>query len=774
MNKMIKTPELLRRDVLKGAGALVMGFALASCAEPVGTTATAPGWGPYGPPDNEIDSWISIDAEGNATLYSGCCELGTGSSTGLLQIMAEELDLPFAKARLFGPDTSRTVDQFVSSGSRTISLHAIPIRQAAAEARAALVALAAQRLNVPAEQLVTAEGAVSVGAAPERSVSYGELIGGKNFNLKVTGQVKVKDPSTYKIVGQPIKRIDIPGKVFGTFTYLQDHKVPNMAHGRVVRPPSHGASVVSIDESSVADIPGLVKVVRLHDWVGVVCEREENAIKAAQQLRVTWTEWAGLPEQKDLYQTIRNTAEFPSGYSDETSRPGGVIANDGNHQEGMAKAVKTVKANFTSPYHKHGSIGPSCAVADYRADGVTVWSGTQTPYGVREACAKFLGLPNEKVRLIYIEASGCYGQNGADDATLDAIIFSRAVGRPVRVQWMRQDENGWESYKSARWFECEGGVDANGMICAWDTRTWGFSGYSRPEYHEPAHGGEPGSLVVAQLAGWAKPGLEEGFGGASNNFEPVYSEIPNRFIKFTYLGPASHRDGSLRIRVGSMRGVGSPDNIWIAESFMDEMAALAGADPLEFRMRHKPTPRMRAVFDAAVAKYGWEPRPAFSRKHTGEIATGRGIAALGGPRDTNVVGIFDVAVNKRTGAVHVTRAVIGQDAGLVVNPDCVTDQVEGGIIQNLSRALKEEVKFDRSHVTSLDWASYPMIIFPEIPDAVEVVLVDRPDQPPLRCGEPASEVVWPALANAIYDAVGVRLRDMPFTPERVRNLLGAV
>lgn len=762
------TRALPRRDVLKGAGALVIGFALVRCA-PQETKAVI-ALGPYGPAEDQIDSWISIAEDGTATLYSGCCELGTGSSTGLLQILAEELDIPFAQTRIAGPDTARSPDQFVSSGSRTISLHAKPIRQAAAEARHVLVDMAAKKFGVGAEQLVTAGGAVHLRDAPEKRVTYGELIGGKTFNLKVSGKVKPKDPKDYAVVGRSIPRVDIPDKVFGTFTYMQDVRVPGMLHGRMVRPPAHGASVVAIDESSVAHLPGLVKIVRVNDLIGVVCEREDQAIAASQALKVTWSEWAELPEMKDLYGAIRNAPEYPEGY-DDPERPGGVIAQEGDVEAGLKRATKIVESTYTTPYHHHGSIGPSCAVADVRPDGVTVWSGTQTPYGLREACAKFLGLPNEKVRLIYAEASGCYGQNGADDVTLDAIILSRAVGRPVRVQWSRADENGWESYKSARWFECKGGVDRNGKIVAWDTRTWGFSGYSRPEYHEPKHGGEPGSLITAQLAGWAEPGLEEGFGGASNNFLPVYSDIPNRFVKFTYLGPASHRQGPIRLRVGSMRGVGSPDNIFIAESFMDELAAAANADPLEFRLRHKPTARMTALFKAAAEKAGWQARPAHSKPAAGEVAYGRGIAALGGDKDTNVVGIFDVAVNRKTGVVRVTRAVVAQDCGLIVNPDAVTDQVEGGVIQAISRVLKEEVTFDRSRVTSLDWAAYPILTFPEIPDTLDVVLVNRPDLPPMRVGEPASEVVWPAVGNAIYDAIGVRLRNMPFNPARVMAAL---
>ena len=754
-----------RRDFLKQMAGVVVGFTLVNAVRP----SAAAEAGDYGPPTDEVDSWIAISGDGYATLFSGCCELGTGSSTGLLQVMAEELDMPFERVRLVLPDTDRTPDQFVSSGSRTISAHSRPIRLAAAEVRAVLIDLAAQKLGVPAERLMTGDGAVMLRDSPQQQVTYAELAGGRHFEAKVTGRAKPKTPDQYKIVGRSLPRWDIPEKVFASFTYMQDVKVEGMLHGRVIRPPAHGASVIAVDENSVAHVPGLIKVVRVQDLVGVVCRREEQAIAAAQALKVHWTDWAGLPDQKVLHATMRHLPEFPRGYPKDA--PGGLLAHRGDVETGLSKSAKTISATYMTPYHHHGSIGPSCAIADVRNDGVTVWCGTQTPYGTREAVAKFLGLANQKVRLIYAEASGCYGQNGADDVIVDAVVLSRAVGRPVRVQWSRADENGWEAYKAARISECRGGLDGNGKIAAWDARTFGFSGYSRPEYHEPKHGGEPGSLVTAQLAGWTKPGLEEGFSGAAGNFDPVYQNLPNKRVVFTYLGPASHREGPLRIRVGSMRGVGSPDNIFVDECFMDELAAAAGEDPIAFRLKHSPRPRGLAVLTAAAEKAKWQSRPSGSARASGDIAHGRGVAMLGSDTDTNVAGIFEVAVNRRTGVVRVERVTISQDCGLVVNPGAVRNQIEGGVIQSISRALKEEVKFDRSRVTSLDWASYPIVRFSEIPDEIDIVLLDRPDLPPMRVGEPASESVWPGVANAVFDALGVRIRQLPLTPERVLSAL---
>lgn len=756
---------LQRRDFIKAGGALTIGFALAGIARDAFAAEADATAGLYGPVENQIDSWITIDPAGHVTLYSGCCEMGTGSSTGLLQIMAEELDVPIGHTRITGPDTGRTVDQYVSSGSRTIELHAKPIRQAAAEARQALVALAAAKWKLPAEGLTTRDGVVFAKDKPARQISYGKLIGGRRFDLMVTGKMQPKAIADYRLVGTSVPREDVPGKVFGSFTYVQDVKVPRMLHGRIVRPPAHGASVMAIDENSVAKIPGLVKVVRQGDLVGVVCRREEQAIAAAKALKVTWSSWAGLPDMKDLYSLIRTLPEVKDGYPKYA--PGGVVSHGGDVAQGLAQAVTQVHATYEAPYHHHGSIGPSCSVADVHADGATVWSGTQTPYGLRDAVAKFLGLSLDKVRLIYAEASGCYGQNGADDVVIDAVALSHAVNRPVRVQWSRADENGWEATKAARVTDMSGGVDGEGNVTAWQGHTFGFSGYSRPEYHEPKHGGEPAPLITAILAGWDKPGFDEGFGGAVANFEVAYGAVKNKHMQFTYLGPMSHREGALRLRAGSMRGVGGPDNVFAVESFVDELAVAAKADTVAFRLRHMTSQRGLAVIKAATEKAGWQTRPSFSVPSSGDVVHGRGMAFVGGEKTTNAAGVFEVEVNRKTGHVRLTRAVVAQDCGLLINPDAVKNQIEGGVVQSTSRALLEEVAFDHSHITTLDWLSYPILSFGDLPDAIDVVLINRPDLPPTGVGEPSSTITWAGIANAIYDATGVRLRTLPFTPKKV-------
>ncbi|HEY1610138.1 MAG TPA: molybdopterin cofactor-binding domain-containing protein [Paraburkholderia sp.] len=780
MNSGLAAHGRQRRRLLQATGGLVIGFCMNggfaraagsgdSAARLVPTVPDPVPLGEYGPSPGEIDSWLSVAQDGTVTLYSGVCEIGTGSHTAILQIMADELDVSLAQTRMVTPDTFRTPDQFVSSGSRSVEYHAVPVRQAAAEARHALLELAAAHLDAPLDALDVNDGTVSVKDSPERRVGYGELIGTRRFEREVSGTVKPKRPDQYRIVGKPQARIDIPRKVTGQFTFMQDVRIPGMLHGRMVRPPSHGASVLAIDASSIAHLPGVVQIVRCADSVGVVCEREEQAIGAARALKVSWSDWAGLPAMAALPQALRDAPIDEAGIPPTT--PHGIMVDEGDIATGFANAARTWSATYTTPYQLHGSIGPSCSIADVRADGASVWCGTQTPYGLREAVAKFLGMPAAQVRVIFVEASGCYGQNGADDVVIDALVLSRAVGRPVRVQWMRDDEMGWETYKTARVTDVRGALDGEGRIVAWESSAWGYSGYSRPEYHEPKHGGDPGSLVTAQLAGWDRPGVDEGFRGIAVEAVPYYRTGSKKVI-FNYLGPASHRQGSIRMRVGSMRGVGSPDNLFAIESFIDELAFEAGADPIAFRLRHTHDARSIAVLNAVAERAGWLPRVAHSAPaQPGEPMRGRGIALTGGGRETHVATIFEVEVDRDSGAIRVPKVTIAFDCGLIVNPDGLRNQIEGGIIQGISRALLEEVKFDRSTVTSRDWSGYPIITFEDVPQEIDIVLIDRPEIPPEGAAEAPTENVWAGLANAVFDATGVRFRTLPLSRERVKQAL---
>jgi nicotinate dehydrogenase subunit B len=762
--------ELSRKQLLKGGGALVIGLSLG--ARPAGAATKKadgfqPALGQYGPDVGQIDTWLAVKADNTVTLYTGIVPLGTGSLTGVLQIAAEELDVPFSAMRVVTPDTNRTPDQFVSSGSRAISQHGPPVRQAAAEARAVLLGLAATKLGAPVSSLKVSDGVVT--SADGKSAKYGDLLGGQLFNAKITGTVKPKDPSTYKLVGTTVPRIDFPQKVSGTYPYVHNLRLPGMLHGRVVRPPTQGAKLLKVDGFK-QKVTGVVKIVQQNDWLGVVAKTEWEAVVAARMINATWSEWSGLPKMADLEKTIRATPVYdPAAHPTDVRIPGQlpaspIIQNVGNIDGALSGAAKKLTVSYATPYHAHGSIGPSCGVATWQGSNLTVWSPTQTPYGTREALAKFFGLGNDKVRLISMEGSGCYGQNGSDDATLDAAIFAKAVGKPVRVQWMRSDELAWENYKSARVFDMSGGLDANGKMVAWKSESWGFTGYGRPEFHEPGQGGEPGSLLAAQLAGWTGNAVEEGYGGGQGS---VAYAVPNAFAKFNYLGPVSQRQGPVRIKTGSMRTVNGLDNTFASESFVDELAALAGVDALDFRIQHLTDARAVAALRAAADRHGYQYRPGPNpQRQQNGLLVGRGVASSG-----RVGSIFDVAVNPKTGRVHVTRATVAIDAGQHVNPKLIEAQVEGAIVQGISRTTIEEVQFDETKVTSRDWLTYPILRFKDMPNEVNVVLLPHQDQPSTGVGEAPQNGVQAGIANAIFDATGVRIRQTPFTPARVKKAL---
>ena len=752
-----------RRDFLKDLGILVVGFSLLKQVD-----ATAASAKPLSrPPIDEVDSWLVVADDGTVTLLSGKVEVGTGIGTALLQIAAEELDVSFAQMRYVQGLTGTTPDQYVSSASAGVAVGGAAIRQAAAQARGALLGLAAVHLEVAANQLLIQDGIVSVEDDPSKHVSYAQLIGGRRFDVKMQatlinlfgpslrGSTKPKSPETYKIVGTSAPRMDIPDKVTAQYPWLHNIRVPGMVHGRVVRPPTHGARVLDIDEGSVSDIPGILRVVRKADFVGVVAEQEWQAVNAARALKVVWSDWAGLPKMESLYDVLKQAPV-------KTEH---VAADVGDVHSGLSNAYKVVAATYESPYQMHVSIGPSCAIADVGADSARIWSGTQGVYGLRDSLAQLLGMAPERVVVEWAHAAGCFGQNGADDVAADAVMLSQAVGTPVRVQWMRHDEHGWEPYSPARVSELRGGVDANGRIVAWQSQMWSFAAWNRPAYLDRP-GGIPGNLITAQLLGWTEGedlGLLATFAG-----NPSYS-IANKHVVLQYLGTASHRNGPLRIRVGSMRGVGIVPAAFPVESFVDELAAAAAIDPLEFRLRHLTDPRQSAVLRAARDKFGWKSRPSPNSDARSILgANGRGVALV-----ERAAVVVEVEVNRETGEVRFPRVVCAIDCGLIINPDGVNNQIEGNIIQGISRAMFEQVKFDRSKVTSLDHVSYPILKFKQAPARIDTVLLNRPDKPAAGAGEPPQYPVAAAIANAIFDAVGVRLRTQPFTPERIKATLAA-
>lgn len=733
--------DATRREFLTGSGALIVGFSLLSrdaAAQAVGAAAKPLAL-------DDVDAFLSVGRDGIVRVFSGKVDLGTGTRTALRQIAAEELDVALEHVDLVEGDTARTPDQGPTWGSLTIQVGGVQIRQAAATARRALLAAAAERLGAPAGDLEVKYGVVRLKSDPTKSVAYAELIGDREFRLKVDKSAPLKDPATYSVVGASIKRVDIPAKVTGEFTYMQDFRLPGMLHGRVVRPPAMGATLVSVDESSVAGIKGLVRVVREGSFLGVVAESEWAAVKAARALKATWTAWEGLPEMDRLYQVVRAT---PVAKDEETLKRGDAVGALGN-------AAKKLSATYEFGIHLHGSIGPSCAVADFSEGQLMLWSASQATHWLRRELAAMLGMPAARIRVQYLDGAGCYGRNGHEDAAADAVLLSRAVGRPVRVQWMRHDEHGWEPKGPPTLVELHGGLDASGNIVAWRSEFW------IPKLTLITDGVP---LVAASLAGLPRKDAQNP-GNIFQNSAPGYA-FPN-------VHAVCHRLETTPFRPSWIRTPGRMQNTYANEAFMDELAAAAGADPVEFRLRHLNDPRGAETLKAAARRAGWTPRPSPNKAAKSAVATGRGVTYVKYENvRTYVACVAEVEVERSSGAVRVTRVVVAHDCGQIINPDGVRAQVEGNVIQTVSRTLKEELTWNRSMVTSLDWKSYPILTFPEAPQ-VDVELLSRPTEPPWGAGEPSAAVVPSAISNAIFDAVGARVRTVPFTPARVRAAMRA-
>ena len=722
-----------RREFLEAAGILIVSFSLPAFLTPADAQdATSSKTVAL----DDVDAFLAIDRRGRVTLYSGKVELGTGVSTALRQILAEELDVSLASISLIEGDTALTPAQGKTWGSLSIQVGGLQIRQAAATARQALLQEAGKQLGVAVSDLVVEQATVRAGSGGKQ-VTYGELIGGKNFSLKVDKQAPLKDPASYKIVGKSIPRSDIPPKVTGQFTYIQDFKTQGMLHGRVIRPPAVGGSLQSVDESSVKDVPGLVKVVRQNNFLGVVAESEWGAIRAARNLKASWSAWDGLPEQSKLWEYVRAT---------KVSKED-VTSNVGNAEQALAQAAKRVSATYDFAIHSHASMGPSCAVAEFKDGKLTCWSASQAPHDLRAQLAAMLSMKDSDVEVIYVEGSGCYGRNGHEDAAGDAALLARAVGRPVRVQWMRDDENGWDPKGPPTLMDLQAGLDASGQVVAW---------YS--QLYVPEGGGGNVKLLAADLAGLP---CEKGMfpGNIINN-----SAIP---YAFSNVRTVAHRLAETPFRPSWIRAPGRMQNTFCNEAFVDELAFAAGADPFEFRLRYLTNdPRGTELLKRLQTFAKWQGRSA-ARSAGSDVASGRGVTYVKYELSRTYVGaVADVEVNRKSGDVVVKRFTIVQDCGQIINPDGVKNQIEGNVVQTVSRALKEEVTFDRSRVTSLDWGSYPILKFPEVPD-VDIDLIDRRSEKPWGVGEPAAAVVPSAVANAVFDAVGVRIRSVPFTPAKV-------
>ncbi len=694
--------------------------------------------------ETEFETFIKITADGSVTAFNGHVDLGTGIQTALGQIVAEELDVSFARVVVVLGDTSRVPNQGPTIASETIQISAVPLRKAAAQARHFLLARAAERLELPVDDLAVEDGLIR---GHNRSVSYGELIGEEIIRLQLADEVRVKATEAYSIVGQSVPRTDLPAKATGELVFVHDVRVPGMLHGRVVRPPYAGVdagafvgtSLIAVDETSVRDIPGLVAVVRIRDFVGVIAEREENAVKAAAQLKLSWKPVPTLPDLEDVETALRANPSTPR-----------TLIDKGDVDAALAGAAKPMQRTYVWPYQMHASIGPSCAVADFRDGHIRVWSGTQNPHLLRADLALLLQRPEAEIEVIRMEAAGCYGRNCADDVSADAVLLSRAVGRPVRVQLTREQEHAWEPKGTAQLMDVKGGLNADGGVAAYDFAT-----------RYPSNGAPTLALLL------------------TGTIAPIHdvSEMGDRTAIPPYdydnLRVVAH-DMPPIVRASWFRGVSALPNTFAHESYIDELATEAGVDPIEYRLRYLRDSRAVDLVNAVAERAGWKPRPGRQAPVAeGDIVRGRGFAyalyvhsKFPGYGAAWSAWIADVAVNKATGDVSVTRVVAGQDSGLMINPDGVRHQIQGNVIQSTSRALMEQVSFDRGAVTSREWGAYPIIKFPEIPK-IDVLMLPRQDQPPLGVGESASVPSAAAIANAIFDATGVRFRELPFTPERI-------
>jgi nicotinate dehydrogenase subunit B len=733
------TALVSRRAFTAGLGGIVLSFSL----DPKLAFAQQPAKLPGSLDNNRmLDAWMRINADSTATVFTGKVELGQGIATALWQIAAEELDLPLARVKMIPADTALTPDEGVTSGSQSIEYGGTAIRLAGAEVRSILIDLAAKRFGVSADTLKVSDGTI---AAPDgRTIGYGDLAAEIDLKREATGKVAPKSPATHTIVGKSIPRVDIPAKVTGGAAYVQDMRLPGMVHGRVVRPPRYGARLDSVDEAAARAIPGVIAVVRDGSFLGVVAEREENAIKARLALAAgaTWSGGNELPDPAKIYDHLLSLPTEDKVISEKTAP--------------LPDGATMIEATYRKPYMAHSSIGPSCAVADFKDGKVSVWTHSQGVFPLRRDLAKALKMDQANVRCIHAEGSGCYGQNGADDVALDAALLARAVGRPVRLQWMRDDEFAWEPYGAAMVMKVKAAL-AGGRIVDWTYDVWSNTHSMRPNAPPDANN----LLASWYLAEPSKAGpatnIPQPAGGGDRNAVPLY-DFPRQRV-------TNHLIKEMPLRVSALRTLGAYANVFALESFMDELAQAAGADPVAFRLAHLKDPRARAVIEAVAKKAGWKD----GEKGDGTRARGIGFAKYKN-LSTYVAVVAEIEVDRATGVVRVPRAYLAADSGQIINPDGLANQMEGAVVQSTSWTLHEQVRFDRGGILSRDWQTYPILTMPDAPH-VEVELIDRPDEKPLGSGEGGQGPAVAAIANAFARATGKRLRELPLTPERVKAIL---
>ena len=767
-----------RRNFLQGSGALVVsvGFNGFSATSALAAAAGVSAKGPYTDPDfRQLDTWIVIHPDNTATFFVGKTDGGQGTGTAFRQMMCDELDIAYDKTDLIMGSTDTTPDQGGSGGSDAIETDGWPMRRVAAEARRALLELAGKHFGVPVAQLGVRDAKIALLSDPSKSITYADLVGGKRFNIALTGNnidatrgiADVKPVNELKVVGSSPQRYDIPAKVDGSLTWAVDVKLPGMVHARNVRPPVAGATLSGVDESSVADVPGLIRVVRQGNYLAVVCEREEQAIRAARQLKVNWQSpsTAPFPASDQLFDYMRQAAP--------TSKTEPNVQGDPDAAFKGAKLV--VEAEYEVPFQGHTAIGPAHALADPSNGQMTIYSNDMKSYGLRNGVAQFLNMPREQVRVVYLSGPQTYGRTAADDAGFEAAYLAREIGRPVRLQWMRDEETAWDTKGPAYVFKLRGGLDAQGKLTALEYDACAVD-YNHVGYNEPD------TVLIAQLMG-RRP--KQPAKGAAATPSEMYA-IANRRTTTRVVGLPMIWETPLR--TGNLRDPNGPQVTFASESFIDELAAAGNADPVQFRLDLLANSSEDAAFRrarsiaairAAAKAYGWDTRPSPKKAPArGQVLTGRGIAYTYRNR-TVAATIADVEVNRQTGRVWVKRLVCAHDCGLVINPEGLRRTIECGMLHGLSRALWEEVRFDTQKVTSVDWISHPSLRHSDTPEAIDVVLVngdpnpDRSDLAPYGAGETSHKPMIAAVANAIYDATGARLRRAPFRKERVLAALKA-
>ncbi|MFZ0068397.1 MAG: molybdopterin cofactor-binding domain-containing protein [Pseudolabrys sp.] len=760
MTKFEQTSAFTRRSILLGGGALVVSVGSAVSLDTLLSiqTAFAQGAKPALTPD-QLSSYIAVNADGTVSAFFGKMDMGHGLFVAIGQIVAEELDVPFKSVTVYMGDTGTSVNQGGASGSTGIQMGGKQMRMAAAEARRVLVEMAAGLLSVPADKLTVTDGVVSASDDKSKRISYAQMIGGKYFNIQLDwnkqygnalyapGKAQPKKPSEHKIVGQPIKREDVAPKVFAQENFVTDIKVPGMVHGRMIRPAVAGAVPTKVDESSIKDIPG-AKAVWDKGFLGVIADKEWDAIQAAQTLKVEWSQVdPPFPDQASLYDHIRKASV----------RKRNIEKENGNVDEAFKSAAKVIEAEYEWPFQSHASMGPACALVEIKDGQVTCWSGTQKSHFVQQGVASTLGVPPESVHVIWKTGPGSYGRNDADDCAMDAAVLAKSVGKPVRLQYMRDQGTGWDPKGPASVHKVRAAIDSSGKVTAYEFMSKAFS-----RVDVDTNGSKPFDTLAGQARGGdLKSG--DGFGIPAESYA-----FDNKRAGWETIPPLLDRSSPLR--TSHLRDPVGPQIHFASESFIDEVAAALNVDPIEFRLRHVKEPRDIALLKAVAEKSGWQSRPSPRRDQTGNKVSGRGLA-YSQRNGTRVAIVAEVDIDRSTGKIWARKFTVAHDCGQIINPDGLVKCIEGNIVQGVSRTLWEEVTFDRKAVTSVDWLTYPILDITETPGEVNVVLINYPDIAPSGAGEPSIRPVAAAIANAIFDATGVRIRRVPFSPDRVKSAL---